>query len=1172
MADGRVEIETRLETGNLRRDVQTVNAELSRMNGNIASVSAGAARSTEQSFNGMNNAAQRGIQATERAHSSAYRGMANDARSSYNQQGNAAQSAAQAVSNAARQQQEAARSSYDSQSASARSSYQQQSQSSQQSYMQQQQYANSSYRQQQQAARDSYNAMSAESRAMHAEMRAGWRQSQLGQAAYINDQVKVQYGYYQLAQASATYRGSTEQFMGTVRQLGAEQKRVADAQMAANEMGKMAMMQQAGMMMNMSTQASKISANYDRMGSSLLQVNKGGLMVADGLNKMANAGDAAVLSLKMLGPTANMKALTDMQNMIIQGQMRIGMVAMASAATAAIAYGALWKAAVGPDPSTVFAAQEAALTKYKDAVVSRTNEIVNAWNIFENVTWNKTSPKKLMENLTAQVQVMGQWKDNLTSIAGRTTQEFANYLAKLGPTAAAEVAAVNSMSQPELDKYVALWKEKTALARGQAVTELEGLKQETMTKIKELGDTLTPLGLAAEKFKTVWAEALKPMVQAFTNVMVPVTEFATKIGELIIKFNEANPTLALFIQGTMMLVPALMLLLSPLAAGIGLWNGILAAMNAAWVIIGPLVTGLLAMSATVWIVAAALAGLAIGFVALWNNSETFRNGVIAGWEAIKAAALAIWNFILTQAIQPAMAAIGAFVGDKLREIQAFWDQNGAAIMQAATNAWNGIVSACQAAMSFLQPIFEIAWMIIKEIVVGTWEAIKNVINGALNIIMGIVQVFTGIFTGDWNRVWDGVKQIWNGALELIWGWFQLWGAGRILGFLGGFVGKFFKYFDDVWKSIKGVWNDVITEIWFFFAQKFETIGNFAKSFMSTLKSMFSSIWNSIKSVWDTVMNAIKSVAENIWTGIKSFLGNIWNGLKSLFESVWNGIKSVASSVMSAIQSVFSTIWNSIKSVIQSVWSTITSVITSGLNAAKSVVSSVMSAIQSVFSTIWNAIKSVVSSALSAIQSVISSGMSAAQSIVSSIGNTIKSTFTNIWNGFSNIVSNTFNTVKSAVTGGLQSAVDIVKNFGSTFMNAGKGLIDMMAQGIKNAAGAVTGAISDIAAKARDFLPFSPAKTGPLSDIDKLDFGGPITDSIHRATKGIQVNLASMLELPVIGATGEGMTRSFAKSTINNNNGGNTNVITVQIDPSNMSEFEQVIEFFDTFKQKKRARG
>lgn len=65
------------------------------------------------------------------------------------------------------------------------------------------------------------------------------------------------------------------------------------------------------------------------------------------------------------------------------------------------------------------------------------------------------------------------------------------------------------------------------------------------------------------------------------------------------------------------------------------------------------------------------------------------------------------------------------------------------------------------------------------------------------------------------------------------------------------------------------------------------------------------------------------------------------------------------------------------------------------------------------------------------------------------------------------------------------------------MSAGANIVGMIADGIKGAVGKVTGAIGDVVSKIREFLPFSPAKTGPLKDIHRLNFGGTIADSIYR---------------------------------------------------------------------------
>ncbi|GAB6494211.1 phage tail protein [Bacillus cereus] len=79
------------------------------------------------------------------------------------------------------------------------------------------------------------------------------------------------------------------------------------------------------------------------------------------------------------------------------------------------------------------------------------------------------------------------------------------------------------------------------------------------------------------------------------------------------KVNEAHPALARFIQGTMMLVPALTLLLLPLGAGMGLLKGYRAAFAALWMVIKPAVLVLAMATPVAWAVAAAITGLAVGF-------------------------------------------------------------------------------------------------------------------------------------------------------------------------------------------------------------------------------------------------------------------------------------------------------------------------------------------------------------------------------------------------------------------------------------------------------------------------------------------------------------------------------------------------------------------------------
>ncbi|MEK4003028.1 tail length tape measure protein [Bacillus sp. FSL K6-2822] len=912
MADGHVEIDTRLDTGNIRRDVQRVNDELSHIGDGVAD---------------------------------AARGLTDEVGARYDRLGR--------------------------------------------------------------RIRYAYRGTSEEARRMYSEMRSAHYQQAIAMRGVKDQMIGAQYQYFKLAQASKNYTGTTREFMSEVQKVGKAQKAAADAAINANRLAMMGMLQTIGYMKNMTTQATRIRENYARMGNPLYTINSAGLRAADALNRMANAGNASVLALKMLGPTAGMKDLKNMTMMINQGLMRFQMVALGAAVTAGLFYAALFKAAKGPDPSEIYKQQEEALTAYRDAVQERTTEIMNAWNLFEEVQMKKTSGKKLMSNLEEQVGILGRWKDNLASIAQRAGSEFANYLAQMGPKSAEEVKAISKMTDPELEKYVGLWREKMRLAKEQATTELSALKEETDRKIKELQDSLTPLGLAWERMKGAFVTAIQPMVDAFGMLMTPLVNFAAKFFELVTAFNQAHPTIALIIQAIMMLVPALTLLLSPLAIGIGLWNGMLAAWSSIWMLIGPLVTGLMAMSATVWVVSAAIVGLVAGLIYLWNTSEGFRNAVITGWQMIQTTAMTVWNFILNGVLIPIWTAMTTYFQQVLLQIQTWWTENGTMIMQAAQNVWNFVLSVIQTVMPIIVSIMQILWPIVKEIVIGTWEAIKNVINGALNIILGIVNFFAALFTGNWSKMWDAVKQIWNGALELLWGWLQLWGVGKILGWLGKFAGDIVKPFIKFWNDIKKVWNDALAEIYVFFGSKLESISSYASS----------------------------------WGGmIKNFFGDLW-------QSIVDGVSSKLDGLVTAVESI------------------------------------------------------------------------------------------------------------------LNKVVSFITGLGQTFFNAGRGLIEMMAKGIKSAASWVTDAVGDLAQKARDFLPFSPAKTGPLSDLDHLDFGGPITDSIKLAFPQVNGLMSDLLDLPDITANASGQGQQ-TRTVNNTNNNTPVSVVLNYNGSANETDMLRMVDFVE----------
>ena len=158
-------------------------------------------------------------------------------------------------------------------------------------------------------------------------------------------------------------------------------------------------------------------------------------------------------------------------------------------------------------------------------------------------------------------------------------------------------------------------------------------------------------------------------------------------------------------------------------------------------------------------------------------------------------------------LKPALMAIGGFVREVL--VPAFiWLKDQ-------------IVTAIGYAVGFIKDRFDFVIDILKF----AWETIVNVISFALDTITGVFTIFTGIFTGDWEKVWDGVKTIFSGAWEFITNLFK-----SVTKLLGGLVRELGEMVRGIWgvlwdwvgDKFKGVWNGLVS---FFRGNRQQLCGN-----------------------------------------------------------------------------------------------------------------------------------------------------------------------------------------------------------------------------------------------------------------------------------------------------------------------------------------------------------
>lgn len=185
----------------------------------------------------------------------------------------------------------------------------------------------------------------------------------------------------------------------------------------------------------------------------------------------------------------------------------------------------------------------------------------------------------------------------------------------------------------------------------------------------------------------------------------------------------------------------------------------------------------------------------------------------------------------------------------------------------------------------ITPILETMVKTVSSII-GT---IADILSGIMETLSGIIDFITGVFTGDWSLAWQGVQEIFTG----------IWNA--LTGFISG-----------IWSTIKSIFTGAISVI------------------VQFIKTGF----NAAKTVITTIFGGIKTFISSIWNGIKSVVLGIVNALKNGITAAFNGIKSVITSVMNTISSVISRVWNAI-------WGTIKRVINGILSGIQSMVNGII---------------------------------------------------------------------------------------------------------------------------------------------------------------------------------------------------------------------------------------
>lgn len=233
--------------------------------------------------------------------------------------------------------------------------------------------------------------------------------------------------------------------------------------------------------------------------------------------------------------------------------------------------------------------------------------------------------------------------------------------------------------------------------------------------------------------------------------------------------------------------------------------------------------------------------------------------------------------------------------------------------------------------------------------------------------------------------------------------------------------------------------------------------------------------NIVQAVWGAIKTAILAVVSYVTGTVVPALQAAWSAVSSAVGVLVNFVVGY----FKLMFSIWASVLNAIKAAATAVWGFIVGYITAEVNLIRAVISAVVNAIRAVWNAWLNGIKALAAAVWSAIVSVISSAINRVKSAI----NGIKAVIAVVRNAFTqvnNAIKEKLSAAVSAVRGLASRITGALGNLGSLLYSKGVSLVQGFINGIKSMIGRVRNVASNVVSAVTDFLPGSPAKTGPLS--------------------------------------------------------------------------------------------
>lgn len=309
---------------------------------------------------------------------------------------------------------------------------------------------------------------------------------------------------------------------------------------------------------------------------------------------------------------------------------------------------------------------------------------------------------------------------------------------------------------------------------------------------------------------------------------------------------------------------------------------------------------------------------------------------------------------------------------------------------------------------------------------------------------------------------------------------------------GPLINTVIGFFKGIWANIQPILMMVVT----FIQQKLAQIKAFWDQYGGQIMQAASNVWNFISGLIQGVLNVILAIFNFVWPFVKELVLSVWEGIKGAIDGAITFILGIIKFFTGLFTGDWKLLWEGIKDMlsgaIQFIWNIFTTFFQGKiLGVLGKFASSGLKYITDWAGKAWSAIVKWVSDVVGKFGDWAAKIIQIVVDWVKGIGKKIDDFVNSIINKISSfnsklgdLVRKGWEGAKKLVADAVKATVDTVKSFFNSFLNAGKGLLDNLIKGIKSGFDKAVGAVKSGLDKIRSFLPFSPAKRGPLSDLDK----------------------------------------------------------------------------------------